>query len=168
MCSWDGAPQFPDYVMNYSKAPLAYGIILAMQAGTPYIFADLQAANKVGISESGSWLPELANGSVSYWNQNEVIAGVYFHNQTLGKSMEWGTAKNAESNAVATFTRGNDYLFIVNNSTQNYQALSAVTELKNGDYIDLMSHQIIKITHGHIDKVVIPAKSVMYFVPYKK
>lgn len=168
MCSWDGAPQFPDYVMNYSKAPLAYGIILAMQAGTPYIFADLQAANKVGISESGSWLPELANGSVSYWNQNEVIAGVYFHNQTLGKSMEWGTAKNAESNAVATFTRGNDYLFIVNNSTQNYQALSAVTELKNGDYIDLMSHQIIKIIHGHIDKVVIPAKSVMYFVPYKK
>lgn len=168
MCPWDGAPQQPDYVMNYSKAPLAYGVILAMNSGTPYVFADLQAANKVGISESGQWLPELATGSVSYWNQNEVIAGIYFHNQALGKSMQWGQVNNAQADSVATFTRGDEYLFIVNNSTSDYQSLASATNLKNGQYIDLMSRQIIKISHGKIDKVVIPAKSVMYFVPYKK
>lgn len=166
MCPWDGVPQQPDYVMNYSKAPLAYGIILAMSSGTPYVFADLQAANKVGISESGAWAPELANGSVSYWNQNEVIAGIYFHNQVLGQSMEWGKVNNAKSNTVATFTRGNEYLFIINNSTIDYQAIASNANLRNGSYIDLMSRQIIKVANGKIDKVVIPAKSVMYFVPY--
>lgn len=168
MCPWDGAPQQPDYVMNYSKAPLAYGVILAMSSGTPYVFADLQAANKVGISEKGIWEPKLANGSVSYWNQNEVIAGIYFHNQALGKTMQWGQANNAQADTVATFTRGNEYLFIVNNSVNNYQALASATTLKNGNYIDLMSHQIVKVSHGKLDKVVVPAKSVMYFVPYSK
>lgn len=165
MCPWDGTPQKPDYVMNYYTAPLAYGVILAMQAGTPYVFADLQAANKVGISEKGKFVSEVANGSVSYWNQNEVIAGVYFHNQTLGQAMRWGQVNNASNDGVASFTRGDNYLFILNNSQTGYSANNSATTLKDGEYIDLMSHQIITVKNHKLATVFIPQKAVMYFVP---
>ena len=36
MCPWTGT-QSPNFVMNYYNAPLAYGVILAMEAGTPYV-----------------------------------------------------------------------------------------------------------------------------------
>ena len=48
MCPWTGT-QSPNFVMNYYNAPLAYGVILAIEAGTPYVFADLQA-------QAGTWL----------------------------------------------------------------------------------------------------------------
>lgn len=165
MCPWDGKPQKPDYVMNYYIAPLAYGVILAMQAGTPYVFADLQAANKVGISEKGKFVSDVANGSVSYWNQNEVIAGVYFHNQTLGQEMHWGHANNATDDGVATFTRGDSYLFILNNSQNSYSANNSPAALNDGEYIDLMSHQIISVKSHKLAYIFVPQKAVMYFVP---
>lgn len=165
MCPWDGKPQFPDYVMNYYSAPLAYGIILAMEAGTPYVFADLQAQKQVGISESGTWSSNLANGSVSYWNQNEVIAGIYFHNHTIGKTLHWGQANNA-NNEVAVFTRGDEYLFIVNKSSHAFSADNSKTQLKDGKYIDLMSHQVVLVKNNNLEQVYIPKQAVMYFVPY--
>ena len=165
MCPWDGKAQFPDYVMNYYSAPLAYGIILAMEAGTPYIFADIQAQNQLGLTESGLWSSDVANGSVSYWNENEVIAGVYFHNHTLGKTMQWGEA-NHGNNDVAVFTRGDDYLFIVNKSANSYQANNSLAQLKDGSYIDLMSHQVIRVKNHTLEQVYIPKQAVMYFVPF--
>ena len=165
MCSWDGKPQQPDYVMNYTNAPLAYGVILAMEGGTPYVFADLQAEKQLGLTESGVWSPEVANGSVSYWNQNEVLAGIYFHNQTRGKTMHWGEALNANDD-VAAFTRGDNYFFIVNKSQNGYQANEVSAELKDGSYIDLMSHQIVKVQKNTLKFIFIPKQSVMYFVPY--
>lgn len=165
MCPWDGKPQFPDYVMNYSIAPLAYGVILAMEAGTPYVFADLQAQNNRGLTESGEWSAAVANGSVSFWNQNEVIAGIYFHNHAQGKTMRWGQAMNG-NDAVAVLTRGNEYLFIINKSSQAFTAKNSPTELKDGRYIDLMSRQIISVKNKNLEQVYIPTQSVMYFVPY--
>ena len=136
-----------------------------MEAGTPYIFADIQAQNQLGLTESGLWSSDVANGSVSYWNENEVIAGVYFHNHTLGKTMQWGEA-NHGNNDVAVFTRGDDYLFIVNKSANSYQANNSLAQLKDGSYIDLMSHQVIRVKNHTLEQVYIPKQAVMYFVPF--
>lgn len=163
MCPWSGTNEF---TMNYYNAPLAYGVILAMEAGTPYIFADLQAESNVGINSAGEMTAGLGNGSVSYWNENEVIAGVYFHNQTLGKTMTWANVNSTAGANVAALTRGSNYVFIVNKSTTDYELTDSSTSLSNGCYIDLMSHQIVNISSGKINQLYVPGQAVMYFVPY--
>lgn len=163
MCPWSGTNEF---TMNYYNAPLAYGVILAMEAGTPYVFADLQAESNIGINSAGKMTSGLGNGSVSYWNENEVIAGVYFHNQTLGKTMTWATVNATDADNVAALTRGNNYVFIVNKSTTNYELANSSTSLASGCYIDLMSRQIVNISNGKINQLYVPGQSVMYFVPY--
>ena len=47
-------------------------------------------------------LLRMLNGSVSYWNENEVIAGVYFHNQTLGQTMNWTTVNASDADNVCS------------------------------------------------------------------
>ncbi|MDD3266236.1 MAG: alpha-amylase family glycosyl hydrolase [Burkholderiales bacterium] len=164
MCPWTGTNEFQ---MNYYNAPLAYGVILAMEAGTPFVYADLQAQANEGINSSGAMTSGLGNGSVSYWNENEVIAGVYFHNQVLGKTMAWGNISSTdEADNVAALTRGNNYFFVVNKSTTVYTATDTATTLTNGCYIDLMSHQIVNVNSGEINNLIVPGQSVMYFVPY--
>lgn len=165
MCPWTGT-QSPNFVMNYYNAPLAYGVIFAMEAGTPYVFADLQAESNIGVNSAGKMTSGLGNGSVSYWNENEVIAGVYFHNQTLGKTMTWATVNATDADNVAALTRGNNYVFIVNKSTTNYELANSSTSLASGCYIDLMSRQIVNISNGKINQLYVPGQSVMYFVPY--
>ena len=162
---WTGT-QSPNFVMNYYNAPLAYGVIFAMEAGTPYVFADLQAESNIGVNSAGKMTSGLGNGSVSYWNENEVIAGVYFHNQTLGKTMTWATVNATDADNVAALTRGNNYVFIVNKSTTNYELANSSTSLASGCYIDLMSRQIVNISNGKINQLYVPGQSVMYFVPY--
>ena len=163
MCPWSGSNEF---TMNYYNAPLAYGVILAMEPGTPFIYADLQAQAGVGIGPSGTSSAKYANGSVSYWNENEVLAGVYFHNQTLGMTMTWANVNATDADNVAALTRGTNYFFIVNKSTTVYQASDSSTGLTNQCYIDLMSHQIVNVTNGALNNLIVPAQSVMYFVPY--
>ena len=163
MCQWSGSNEF---TMNYYNAPLAYGVILAMEPGTPFIYADLQAQAGVGIGPSGTSSAKYANGSVSYWNENEVLAGVYFHNQTLGMTMTWANVNATDADNVAALTRGTNYFFIVNKSTTVYQASDSSTGLTNQCYIDLMSHQIVNVTNGALNNLIVPAQSVMYFVPY--
>ncbi len=166
MCPWTGTNEFE---MNYYNAPLAYGVVLAMEAGTPFIYADLQAQANVGINSKGVMTSGLGNGSVSYWNENEVIAGVYFHNQTLGKTMSWANLSSSDSSDnVAALTRGTNYFFIVNKSATNYSATTdSNTSLSSGCYIDLMSHQIVNLSSGNFSQpLIIPSQSVMYFVPY--
>lgn len=163
MCPWSGTNEF---TMNYYNAPLAYGIIMAMEAGTPYVFADLQAQANEGINSAGKMTAGLGNGSVSYWNENEVIGGVYFHNQTLGKTMTWANINSTSGANVAALTRGTNYAFIVNKSTTVYETTDSSTTLASGCYIDLMSHQIINVANGEINQLIVPGQSVMYFVPY--
>lgn len=163
MCPWTGTNEF---TMNYYNAPLAYGVILAMEAGTPYVFSDLQAYANEGINSAGTMTSGLGNGSVSYWNENEVIAGVYFHNQTLGMTQAWANVLATDADNVAALSRGDNYFFIVNKSTSVYTATSTSTSLTAGCYIDLMSHQIVNISGGELNNLVVPAQSVMYFVPY--
>lgn len=163
MCPWTGTNEF---TMNYYNAPLAYGIIMAIEAGTPYVFADLQAQANEGVNSAGNMTSGLGNGSVSYWNENEVIGGVYFHNQTLGKTMTWASVSATDADNVAALTRGNNYVFIVNKSTTVYETTDSSTTLSSGCYIDLMSHQIINIANGEINQLIVPGQSVMYFVPY--
>lgn len=163
MCPWTGTNEFE---MNYYNAPLAYGIILAMEAGTPFVYADLQAQANKGVNSSGVMTDGLGNGSVSYWNENEVIAGVYFHNQTLGKTMAWGSVNATDGDNVAVLSRGDNYFFIVNKASSVYVASDTSTTLTNGCYIDLMSHQIVNISGGTLNQLIVPAQSVMYFVPY--
>lgn len=163
MCPWSGTNEF---TMNYYNAPLAYGVIMAMEAGTPYVFADLQAQANEGINSAGKMTAGLGNGSVSYWNENEVIGGVYFHNQTLGKTMTWASINSTSGANVAALTRGNNYAFIVNKSTTVYETTDSSTTLASGCYIDLMSHQIINVANGEINQLIVPGQSVMYFVPY--
>ncbi len=163
MCPWTGTNEFQ---MNYYNAPLAYGVILAMEAGTPYVFADLQAQANEGVNSAGVMTSGLGNGSVSYWNENEVIAGVYFHNQALGQTMTWATVNATDADNVAALTRGTNYLFVVNKAATDYEATDTSTTMTSGCYIDLMSHQIINISGGEINQLIVPAQSVMYFVPY--
>lgn len=163
MCPWSGSNEF---TMNYYNAPLAYGVIMAMEAGTPFVFADLQAQANEGINSAGTMTAGLGNGSVSYWNENEVIGGVYFHNQTLGKTMTWASINSTSGANVAALTRGNNYAFIVNKAATDYETTDSSTTLANGCYIDLMSHQIINVANGEINQLIVPAQSVMYFVPY--
>lgn len=163
MCPWSGTNEF---TMNYYNAPLAYGVIMAMEAGTPYVFADLQAQANEGINSAGKMTAGLGNGSVSYWNENEVIGGVYFHNQTLGKTMTWANINSTSGANVAALTRGTNYAFIVNKSTTVYETTDSSTTLASGCYIDLMSHQIINVANGEINQLIVPGQSVMYFVPY--
>jgi glycosidase len=163
MCPWSGSNEF---TMNYYNAPLAYGVILAMEPGTPFIYADLQAQAGVGIGPGGTSSATYANGSVSYWNENEVLAGVYFHNQTLGMTMTWANVNATDADNVAALTRGTNYFFIVNKSATVYQASDSSTGLTNQCYIDLMSHQIVNVTNGALNNLIVPAQSVMYFVPY--
>lgn len=163
MCPWTGTNEFQ---MNYYNAPLAYGVILAMEAGTPFIYADLQAQANEGINSNGVMTSGLGNGSVSYWNENEVIAGVYFHNQALGQSMTWATITATDADNVAAITRGTNYLFIVNKAATDYEATDSSTTMTSGCYIDLMSHQIINVSGNAINQLIVPAQSVMYFVPY--
>jgi hypothetical protein len=163
MCPWTGTNEF---TMNYYNAPLAYGVILAMEAGTPYVYADLQAQGNVGLTSTGTWSSSVADGSVSYWNENEVIAGVYFHNQVLGKTMTWANITTSESDNVAALTRGNNYFFVVNKSTTVYETTDSATSLASGCYIDLMSHQIVNVANSEINQLIVPGQSVMYFVPY--
>lgn len=163
MCPWTGSNEF---TMNYYNAPLAYGVILAMEAGTPYVFADLQAQANEGVNSSGAMTNGLGNGSVSYWNENEVIAGVYFHNQTLGKTMTWANINSTAGANVAALTRGNNYVFIVNKSTTDYELTDSSSSLASGCYIDLMSRQIVNVSNGAINQLYVPGQSVMYFVPY--
>lgn len=166
MCPWTGT-QSPNFVMNYYNAPLAYGVIMAMEAGTPYVFADLQAQAGTGLTSSGTSIAANANGSVSYWNENEVIAGVYFHNQTLSKTMNWATVNASDADNVAALTRGTNYAFIVNKSTTVYEMTSSASNLSAGCYIDLMSHQIVNVnSSGVFNQLIVPTQSVMYFVPY--
>lgn len=163
MCPWTGTNEF---TMNYYNAPLAYGVILAMEAGTPYVFADLQAQANEGINSAGVMTSGLGNGSVSYWNENEVIAGVYFHNQTLGQTMSWASVNATDADNVAALTRGSNYFFVVNKSTTVYTATDTSTTLNSGCYIDLMSHQIVNVSGGTLNNLIVPGQSVMYFVPY--
>lgn len=172
MCPWNsdqgGNWQF---AMNYYNAPLAYGIIMAIEAGTPYVFADLQAESNIGVNSKGVMTAGLGNGSVSYWNLNEVIAGIYFHNQAIGQSMTWAKINTNVENGgdnVAALTRGESFVFIVNKSTTNYRVVnSSAGQMKNMCYIDLMSHQIVQISGGEIaSPLFVPGQSVMYFVPY--
>ncbi|MBX9868048.1 MAG: hypothetical protein K2Y14_14135 [Burkholderiales bacterium] len=164
MCPWSGSNEF---TMSYYNAPLAYGVILAMEPGTPFIYADLQAQAGVGIPPGGGTpTKEYANGSVSYWNENEVLAGVYFHNQALGQTMTWANINATDADNVAALTRGSNYFFIVNKSTSIYSASDSSTTLTNQCYIDLMSHQIVKVSNGGLSNLIVPAQSVMYFVPY--
>jgi len=163
MCPATGNNEF---VMNSYITPLAYGIILAMEAGTPFIYTDPQAEKGVGVDYEGKFVAKNSDGSVSYWNENEVIAGVYFHNQTLGKAMEWVNIDATSGTNIAALTRGDDYLFVVNKSSHDYATTHSHANMKNGCYIDLMSHQIINITNSTINQLVIPSQAVMYFVPY--
>lgn len=163
MCPWTGSNEF---TMSYYNAPLAYGVILAIQPGTPFIYADLQAQAGTGLTSTGSSTAANANGSVSYWNENEVIAGVYFHNQALGQTMSWADINATDADNVAALTRGTNYFFIVNKSATVYQASDSSTGLTNQCYIDLMSHQIVKVSNGGLSNLIVPAQSVMYFVPY--
>lgn len=165
MCPWTGT-QSPNFVMSYYNAPLAYGVILAMEAGTPFVYADLQAQAGTGLTSSGTSTAANANGSVSYWNENEVIAGVYFHNQTLGQTMTWATINTTDGDNVAALTRGTNYFFIVNKSATVYTASDSNTGLTSQCYIDLMSHQIVNVSNGTLSNLIVPAQSVMYFVPY--
>lgn len=169
MCPWIPAQGNWDFAMNYYNAPLAYGIIMAIEAGTPYVFADLQAESNIGVNSAGKMVSGLGNGSVSYWNLNEVIAGIYFHNQALGKTMTWAninTSVESGGDNVAALTRGNNYVFIVNKSTTAYELTNSSTSLASGCYIDLMSRQIVNISNGKINQLYVPGQSVMYFVPY--
>lgn len=163
MCPWTGSNEF---TMNYYNAPLAYGVILAMEPGTPFIYADLQAQAGVGMGPSGTSSAKYANGSVSYWNENEVLAGVYFHNQTLGQTMTWADINATDADNVAALTRGTNYFFIVNKSATVYQASDSSTGLTNQCYIDLMSHQIVNVSNGGVSNLIVPPQAVMYFVPY--
>ena len=165
MCPWTGS-QSPNFVMNYYNAPLAYGVILAMEAGTPYIYADIQAQQNIGLTSTGAWSSTVANGSTSFWNENEVIAGVYFHNQVLGKNMTWATVNATDADNVAAMTRGTNYFFVVNKSTTVYEATDSATSMASGCYIDLMSHQIVNVSNSAINQIIVPGQSVMYFVPY--
>ena len=152
--------------MSYYNAPLAYGVILAIQPGTPFIYADLQAQAGTGLTSTGSSTAANANGSVSYWNENEVIAGVYFHNQVLNQPMTWANVNATDADNVAALTRGNNYFFIVNKSASVYSASDSSTTLTSQCYIDLMSHQIVNVSNGEFSNLIVPAQSVMYFVPY--
>lgn len=163
MCPWTGSNEF---TMSYYNAPLAYGVILAIQPGTPFIYADLQAQAGTGLTSTGSSTAANANGSVSYWNENEVIAGVYFHNQVLNQPMTWANVNATDADNVAALTRGNNYFFIVNKSASVYSASDSSTTLTSQCYIDLMSHQIVNVSNGEFSNLIVPAQSVMYFVPY--
>lgn len=147
--------------MNYYNASLGYALILAINAGTPFIYADASAGVNTSAWNSG-------DKSVDYENVTEVKAGVYFHNITQYQPM---TIVYATDNILG-LTRGTQYFFIENKSatskTFTYNNSFNLQNFANGKYVDLISGELITVTSNKISSTFyLPPQSAMFFVPYK-
>lgn len=146
--------------LDYTKASLAYALILAIDGGTPFIFAD--GGSKVNTNQFNS-----GNKSVDYQNVTEVKAGIYFHNITQDKAMQIVYT----TTDVLGLMRGNNYFFLENKGSVPayfiYNNLR-LTNFQDGSYVDLISGELMNIKNNKILGVLyLPAQSAMFFVPYK-